>query len=64
MFMVVAGMGKSKDVVDQGMAFVIMKYLRYGRCSDTRAFDGVRKHNAVGCEVLHTVRAASTHNKT
>ena len=62
--MVIAGMGKSKDMVDEGMASAVMKYWRYRRCSDTRAFDDVRKHNTVCCEVLQTVRAASTHNRT
>ena len=42
MLMAVASMGKSKDVVDRGMVSTIMKYSRYGRCSDTRAFNDVR----------------------
>ena len=38
-FMVVAGTGISKDVVDQAMASAIMKDSRYRWCSDTGAFD-------------------------
>jgi hypothetical protein len=38
-FMVVAGTGFSKDVVDQAMASAIMKDSRYRWCSDTGAFD-------------------------
>jgi len=38
-FMVVAGTGISKDVVDQSMASAIMKDSRYRWCSDTGAFD-------------------------
>ena len=40
-FMVVAGTGISKDVVDQAMASAIMKDSRYRWCSDTGAFDEV-----------------------
>ena len=38
-FMVVAGTGISKGVVDQAMASAIMKDSRYRWCSDTGAFD-------------------------
>ncbi|KAG6817695.1 hypothetical protein H0H93_007062 [Arthromyces matolae] len=38
-FMVVAGTGISKDVVDQAMASAIMKESKYRWCSDTGAFD-------------------------
>ncbi|KAF9552856.1 hypothetical protein CPC08DRAFT_822630 [Agrocybe pediades] len=38
-FMVVAGTGISKDVVDQAMASAIMKDSKYRWCSDTGAFD-------------------------
>lgn len=38
-FMIVAGTGISKDVVDQAMASAIMKDSRYRWCSDTGAFD-------------------------
>lgn len=38
-FMVVAGTGISKDVVDRAMASAIMKDSRYRWCSDTGAFD-------------------------
>ena len=38
-FMVVAGTGISKDVVDQAMSSAIMKDSRYRWCSDTGAFD-------------------------
>ncbi|TFK35170.1 hypothetical protein BDQ12DRAFT_325383 [Crucibulum laeve] len=41
-FMVVAGTGISKDVVDQAMASAIMKDSRYRWCSNTGAFDDVR----------------------
>ncbi|KAG5643748.1 hypothetical protein DXG03_009682 [Asterophora parasitica] len=40
-FMVVAGTGISKDVVDQAMASAIMKESKYRWCSDTGAFDAV-----------------------
>ncbi|KAJ2918891.1 hypothetical protein MD484_g1487, partial [Candolleomyces efflorescens] len=40
-FMVVAGTGISKDVVDQAMTSAIMKDSRYRWCSDTGAFDHV-----------------------
>ncbi|KAF9446423.1 hypothetical protein P691DRAFT_627847, partial [Macrolepiota fuliginosa MF-IS2] len=40
-FMVVAGTGISKDVVDQAMASAIMKDSKYRWCSDTGAFDTV-----------------------
>ncbi|KAF5349975.1 hypothetical protein D9756_009205 [Leucocoprinus leucothites] len=40
-FMVVAGTGISKDVVDQAMASAIMKDSRYRWCSDTGAFNNV-----------------------
>ncbi|KAF9482872.1 hypothetical protein BDN70DRAFT_379948 [Pholiota conissans] len=40
-FMVVAGTGISKDVVDQAMASAIMKDSKYRWCSDTGAFDKV-----------------------
>jgi hypothetical protein len=40
-FMVVAGTGISKDVVDQAMASAIMKDSRYRWCSDTGAFDHI-----------------------
>ncbi|EAU81607.2 hypothetical protein CC1G_02623 [Coprinopsis cinerea okayama7 len=40
-FMVVAGTGISKDVVDQAMASAIMKDSRYRWCSDTGAFDSI-----------------------
>ncbi|KAF8882245.1 hypothetical protein BD779DRAFT_1612475 [Infundibulicybe gibba] len=40
-FMVVAGTGISKDVVDQAMASAIMKDSKYRWCSDTGAFDDV-----------------------
>ncbi|RDB22393.1 hypothetical protein Hypma_010467 [Hypsizygus marmoreus] len=39
MFMVVAGTGISKDVVDQAMSSAIMKDSKYRWCSDTGAFD-------------------------
>ena len=39
--MVVAGMGISKDVMDQAIAPAIMKNPRYRWCSDTRAFNEV-----------------------
>ncbi|KAF9522898.1 hypothetical protein CPB83DRAFT_776352 [Crepidotus variabilis] len=39
-FMVVAGTGISKDVVDQAIASAIMKESRYRWCSDTGAFEG------------------------
>lgn len=38
-FMVIAGTGISKNVVDQAMASAIMKESRYRWCSDTGAFD-------------------------
>lgn len=38
-FMVIAGTGISKDVVDQAMASAIMKDSKYRWCSDTGAFD-------------------------
>lgn len=38
-FMVVAGTGISKDIVDQAMASAIMKESKYRWCSDTGAFD-------------------------
>jgi hypothetical protein len=38
-FMVVAGTGISKDVVDQAIASAIMKDSKYRWCSDTGAFD-------------------------
>jgi hypothetical protein len=40
-FMVVAGTGISKDVVDQAMASAIMKESKYRWCSDTGAFDNI-----------------------
>lgn len=40
-FMVVAGTGISKDVVDQAMASAIMKESKYRWCSDTGAFDDI-----------------------
>ena len=40
-YMVVASMGISKDVVDQAIAPAIMKNPRYRWCSDTRAFNEV-----------------------
>ncbi|KAF8057442.1 hypothetical protein FPV67DRAFT_1527494 [Lyophyllum atratum] len=40
-FMVVAGTGISKNVVDQAMASAIMKESKYRWCSDTGAFDDV-----------------------
>ncbi|KAG6865084.1 hypothetical protein C0991_005228 [Blastosporella zonata] len=42
-FMVVAGTGISKDVVDQAMASAIMKESKYRWCSDTGAFDDPHK---------------------
>ena len=41
-FMVVAGTGISKDVVDQAMASAIMKESKYRWCSDTGAFDDIQ----------------------
>jgi hypothetical protein len=38
-FLVIAGTGISKDVVDQAMASAIMKESRYRWCSDTGAFN-------------------------
>lgn len=40
-FMVVAGTGISKDVVDQAVASAIMKDSKYRWCSDTGAFDDI-----------------------
>lgn len=45
-FMVVAGTGISKDVVDQAMASAIMKDSRYRWCSDTGAFDHINIQHA------------------
>ncbi|KAF5378063.1 hypothetical protein D9615_007518 [Tricholomella constricta] len=45
-FMVVAGTGISKDVVDQAMASAIMKESKYRWCSDTGAFDDVHVQRA------------------
>lgn len=41
-FMVVAGTGISKEVVDQAMSSAIMKDSKYRWCSDTGAFDNVQ----------------------
>lgn len=41
-FMVVAGTGISKEVVDQAMSSAIMKDSKYRWCSDTGAFDDVQ----------------------
>lgn len=45
-FMVVAGTGISKDVVDQAMASAIMKDSRYRWSSDTGAFDSEEQQEA------------------
>jgi hypothetical protein len=41
-FMVVAGTGISKEVVDQAMSSAIMKDSKYRWCSDTGAFDNIQ----------------------
>lgn len=62
-FMVVAGTGISKDVVDQAMASAIMKDSRYRWCSDTGAFDHVHIQQAYLRKYLPTTYLESSAGK-
>ncbi|KAF8228667.1 hypothetical protein L208DRAFT_1424348 [Tricholoma matsutake] len=53
-FMVVAGTGISKDVVDRAMASAIMKESKYRWCSDTGAFDDIQSQRRYILKYLPT----------
>ncbi|KXN84651.1 hypothetical protein AN958_12029 [Leucoagaricus sp. SymC.cos] len=62
-FMIVAGTGLSKDVVDQTMASAIMKDSRYRWCSDTGAFATVRSQQRYIAKYLPESLLESTSGK-
>ncbi|KAF9456088.1 hypothetical protein BDZ94DRAFT_1327205 [Collybia nuda] len=62
-FMVVAGTGISKEIVDQAMSSAIMKDSKYRWCSDTGAFDNIQIQRKYILKYLPPFLAHSTSGK-